>query len=159
AIASDATVPDLAERPRASSAGHPDRTLAILDKPADATPGQLDILRELPCLPAGETFGSANPQRSVTGRQEVRDRVGRQLLIGWRPAGDAPDSIEAIETGVRAEPQIAVGRLGDCADRAFRKALADSPRGMRVLADIQRGIQREYTRRHARQDAERETSP
>ena len=61
--------------------------------------------------------------------------------------------IEAKQAEFGPQPEIAVGRLGNRGDGAFRKSLADPPRGVRVLADVERGIEREGARPHRQQNA------
>jgi hypothetical protein len=66
--------------------------------------------------------------------------VSLPTLFGRLP-GDAPGAIVAKQIEFRTQPQIAVGRLGKGRDDAFRKAVADLPRRVRVLADVQLRIQ------------------
>ena len=42
----------------------------------------------------------------------------------------------------RAEPEIPIGRLGHRVDAPFEEPVSDGPRGMRILADIERRIER-----------------
>ncbi len=78
------------------------------------------------------------------------------MLIRWRLPGDVPDTIEAKQAEFRAQPEITVGRLGNGVDGAFGKAVADLPRRVRVLADVQRRIQRERARAPRQQYAQRD---
>src|SRR5437762_12112995 len=68
------------------------------------------------------------------------------MLIRRRLPGDVPDTIEAKQPEIRTQPKIPVGRLGNGADDAFGKAVADPPRHVRVLADFNRRIQGERAR-------------
>ena len=71
--------------------------------------------------------------------------AGREMLTRWRLPGDASDAIEAHQAELRTQPEIPVGRLGNGEDGAFNKAVADLPRRMGVLTDVQRRIQRDRT--------------
>ena len=53
----------------------------------------------------------------------------------------------------RAQPEVAVGRLGNRSDKPFGKALAGLPRRVRVLTDVERGIERENARAPRQQHA------
>jgi hypothetical protein len=70
------------------------------------------------------------------------------MLIRWRLPGDVPDTIEAKQAEFRAQPEITVGCLSDGVDDASRKVVADPPRRVRVLADVQGRIQGERARAH-----------
>ena len=61
---------------------------------------------------------------------------------GWLPRGSA-NAIEAKHAEFRAEPEIPIGRLGNRVDVALDEATPDSPRHVRILADLKRGIQGE----------------
>jgi hypothetical protein len=61
------------------------------------------------------------------------------LTIGWLPRNRA-NTIEAKNAEFRAQPNVPIRRLRDRADPAFGEAVADFPRRMRVLADIERGV-------------------
>ena len=75
------------------------------------------------------------------------------MLVRWRLPGDGPHAIESKQAEVRAQPEKTVGRLSNGADAAFEKTLADLPRRVRVLAHIQRRIQRERARTPRQQHA------
>jgi hypothetical protein len=64
------------------------------------------------------------------------------LTRGWLP-WDTANAIEAKQVEFTAEPEIPIGCLGDRVDVAQGKPVPDGPRGVRVLADIERRIQRE----------------
>lgn len=53
---------------------------------------------------------------------------------------DEPDAIEENQAEVRTKPEITVGRLRDGVDDAFEEAVADRPRRVRVLTDVERGV-------------------
>ena len=62
------------------------------------------------------------------------------MLISWWLPGDGPHPIEANQPKFRAQPEITVGCLGDRLYLAPYEALTDSPRRMRILADVERGV-------------------
>ena len=66
---------------------------------------------------------------------------GRRLFGGGCPR-DSPHAIEAKEAELGTEPQIAVGRLGERQDPSLRKAVANLPRRVNVLARVECRIQR-----------------
>ncbi len=68
------------------------------------------------------------------------------MLIRRRLPGNAPDTVETNQAEFRTQPEITVRRLGNCVDGAFGKALADRPSFVRVLTDVERGIQRKGAR-------------
>src|SRR6266487_1878050 len=146
----DTAIPNRTKLPRGwrrrggnrQSAG-PDRAFAILQKTHDALSSKVGVRRERAALPTDEPLTGADPKGAVARGEETRDVVGREPLIGWRLPGHGPDAIEANEAELRAQPEIAVGRLGDGVDGALGEALADLPRRVRVLADVQGRIQRE----------------
>jgi hypothetical protein len=53
---------------------------------------------------------------------------------------DDPDAVEAKHAEFGAEPEIAVGRLSNCVDDAFGKPVADPPRSVRVLTEVERWV-------------------
>src|SRR4029077_13179089 len=52
-------------------------------------------------------------------------------------------AIEAKQAEIRTQPKITIGCLGNGVDAAFEKAFTNTPRFVRVLADVQRRIQRD----------------
>src|SRR6266853_1233230 len=68
------------------------------------------------------------------------------MLVRWRLPGDDPDAIEPQQAEFGTEPEITVGRLDDRPDPAFEKAIADLPRRVRVLTDVQFRVQGERAR-------------
>src|SRR5215813_11418536 len=68
------------------------------------------------------------------------------MLTRWRLPGKGLHTIEANQTKLGTQPEITVGRLSNAADDTFGKALADLPRRVRVLVDVERRIQCQYRR-------------
>ena len=97
------------------------------------------MLSQLTVLPTHQSVEGADPEGSVACRQE-----GSNLGTGkpWQRQWHRSNSVEAIHTRLRAQPKITVGRLRDGVDRPIQESVAEGPRDMRVLADIQRWIQR-----------------
>ena len=75
------------------------------------------------------------------------------MLTLRRLPRDVPDTVEAKQAELRTQPEITVGRLGNRDDLAFGKAVAELPRRVRVLVNVQRRIQRERGRAPRQQDA------
>src|SRR5262249_47881870 len=69
-----------------------------------------------------------------------------EMFASWRLPGDGANTIEAQQPKLRTQPEITVRRLGNRADDTFGKAVADPPRGVRVLTNVQRRIQRQHRR-------------
>jgi hypothetical protein len=63
-----------------------------------------------------------------------------ELLTGWRLPLDLLDTIEPKQAEFRAQPKVPVLRLSNGDDRTFGKAVADLPRCVCVLADVERRI-------------------
>ena len=92
------------------------------------------------------------PSKSpVAPHQQTPNPARRQRLVRRRLPGDSPHTIEANQSKLSAQPEITVGSLGNGVYRAPGKTVADFPRGMGVLADVQRRIQRERARGHRQQ--------
>src|SRR5689334_19932697 len=85
----------------------------------------------------------------------MQDVFRRKGLIRRRLPLDGPDAIDTQQAGsAGGQPEISVRRLCDALNRSFGETIAIFPRGMPILADIQRGIQRERAgaRQHPRQN-------
>jgi hypothetical protein len=54
----------------------------------------------------------------------------------WLPRNRS-NAVEANQAEFGAQPEITVRRLRNCVDEAFEKAVADRPRSVRVLIDVQ----------------------
>src|SRR5262249_7780278 len=139
-VALDAAIPNRAEPAGKPHSRDPYRASPILKELENILSGQLWILSKFPVLPTGKSFRGANPKRPVAGGQQTPYKVIRQILIRWRLPGDGPDAIEANQAEFRTQPEIAVGRLGNPSDGAFGKAVANLPRRVRVLTDVERRI-------------------
>ena len=112
----------------------------------------------LAVLPTGQPLTGPDPERAVARGEQAVNLAGGEMLIRWRLPGDSSDPIEANEGVLRSQPEIAVGRLGNRGDGAFGKALADLPRRVRVLTDVERRIERERTRAPRQQQAREQHS-
>jgi hypothetical protein len=73
--------------------------------------------------------------------EQATNIVGGKMLIRRRLPGDGPNTIEAKQTELGSQPEIAVGSLRNRADFAFSKAVANLPRRVRVLTYVQRWVQ------------------
>ena len=103
------------------------------------TPGQL-------AAPPGYKAGiRANPESAVARNEQAVDVVCRAdadpQRLPWAPS----NAIEAEQTEFCAQPEISVGCLGHCIDVALEEPIPDGPCAMRVLADLQRWVQRKNT--------------
>src|SRR5262249_2706878 len=111
-VALDAAIPNRAEAAsRDSTSCDPYRAFPILKELETVLPDKLWILSEFAVLPTGEPFRGANPKRPVARSQQAPYKVVGQMLMGWRLPGDGPDPIEAKQAKLRAQPEIAIGRL------------------------------------------------
>jgi hypothetical protein len=63
-------------------------------------------------------------------------------LARGRLPGDIAVAVEAKQAEFRAEPKIAIPSLGDRVNVTPEKSFADCPRGVRVLADVERWVER-----------------
>jgi len=61
------------------------------------------------------------------------------LARGGLP-GDASNAIEAKQAEFRAEPKVTVRCLSNRVDDGFKKAIADGPRLVGVLIDVERWV-------------------
>ena len=95
-------------------------------------------MSQLAVLPTCKPFRSADPKTPVARDEQASNIAAGEMLTRWRLPWDAPNAIEAKQAEFRAQPEITVGRLGNRGDRAFEKAVADRPRGVRVLIDVER---------------------
>src|SRR5262249_32132290 len=120
----------------------PDRSIAILRGRKNNLSGKFQVLRELAVFPTGEPLQGANPQSPVECNQQAGD-VSRWELPLLRLPRHSPDAVEPEEAELRAEPEVAIGCLSDRVDRAAKEPVANPPRGVRVLAEVQRRIERE----------------
>src|SRR5262249_3666759 len=121
----------------------PNRPVASLNDRQNIGPGNLGLLRKLACLPTGKPFKCANPQGAVVCNQQGGDPVAGKLFPTWRLPWHGTNAVEAKQAEFRAEPEISVRCLGNPANFPFSKSVADLPRRVRVLTDVEIGIQRE----------------
>src|SRR5262249_20025979 len=101
---------------------------------------KLRVLGEPAVLPTCHTFVGAYPKHSIARGEQFHRHTGREMLIWWWLPGNVPDSVEAQQAKLRGQPEITVGSLGYGADSAFGKPVADLPRRVCVLTDVQRRI-------------------
>src|SRR5208283_103545 len=127
---------------RSRETARPHGSDAILHKRENSAAGKRRICSQLTVLPTHQPVEGANPDGSVACRQEGSHRSARKLLPRPQRQRHGPNAVEANYTGLRAEPEITVRRLGDCVDRPLHESVAIGPCGMRVLTYIQRRIQR-----------------
>src|SRR5262249_16968663 len=121
----------------------PDHAFVILEDLEDVAPGQLCVRLELAILPACQSLRGADPERAVASGEQAEDLARRETLISWQLPGESPDAVEAKQAEFRPQPEVAIGRLRHGSDDALGEAVADLPGGMRILADVQRRIERE----------------
>src|SRR5271166_4120372 len=118
---------------------HPYRSIPILQERVNPAAAESRVLSQLAILPTHQSVEGADPERSVTCRQEGSNLgTGKPSQRQWHRS----NSVEAIDTRLRAEPEITVGQLRDCVDRPTQESIPEGPCGMRELADIQRWIER-----------------
>jgi hypothetical protein len=122
---------------------NPYRSFTIFKQRLNLKSIKLCVLSQLAVFPTYKPFSSANPKRSIARGEQPFNIAARELLSRRGLPGNAPNSIEAKQAELRPEPQITVGRLSDRSDEAIRNAIARRPRRVRVLADMERWIQRE----------------
>src|SRR5262249_54784419 len=94
-------------------------------------------------FPTRKSFHRSDPKRSIARRQQCTHVVAGQREPVWRLPRNRLDSIETKQTELGPQPQIAVWGLSDGVDDSLRKAVADLPRLVGVLIDIEGRIQRE----------------
>src|SRR5215469_1008658 len=116
---------------------------SVFEKRKNGLTSKLGVLSQLGTVPASQTVGGSDPESSVAGGEQAVDHVGRKMLTCGRLPANVSYSIEAKQAKDCSQPEIAVGGLGDRFDRAFTEALAHLPRGVGVLADVERGVERQ----------------
>jgi hypothetical protein len=94
----------------------------VLEERYNGLPSKLRVLRQPAVFPTGHPFMGANPKSPV-----VRGQQAEEMLTRWRLPRDGPNAVEAKQTEFRSEPEVAVRRLSNCPDPAFKKALANFP--------------------------------
>src|SRR5262249_29148714 len=126
--------------------GDPYRSFTILEQRLDNLTIQFGVVRQLAVLPAGESAQGASPRPPVARALQASDIAAGEMLPLWRLPGDGPHAIEPKQPEFGAEPEISVGRLCDGTNDAWSKPFDGFPRGVRVLADVERRVQRERAR-------------
>src|SRR5215469_11367797 len=118
----------------------------ILKERRNNLPSKFRVLSQLAVLPTCQPLPRADPKSPVARDQEPPNISGGELLARRRLPQDGADSVEPIQAEFCTQPEISVGCLLNRCDCALGEAVADLPRGVRVLADVQRRIQRGHTR-------------
>ena len=95
---------------------------------------------QAPVAPAGQAFKRPESRECRLVRSADWRRWHGQLLTGRRLPPDEAHAVEVKETELAPQPQVAVGCLGHRGDAAQRESVTDRPRGVRVLADLERRI-------------------
>jgi hypothetical protein len=133
--------PNRAESPsRSRPPACPHRSFTILEESKHILSIKFWVLSQLAVLPTGKPCACGDPKTPIAGGEQVSNIAAGEVLTRWRPPLHVPNSIEAKQAEFRAEPQITVGRLSNCVDGAFEKAVSDRPRVVRVLIDVERWI-------------------
>src|SRR6266699_519735 len=132
----------------------PYRTCTILKEVSNPLSHKFGILSQLAVLPTCQPFGGADPKSPIARGEETINHAGGKRLIGRRLPVHVSDVIEAKQVEFRTQPEIAVGSLGNGGDDIFGKAIANLPRGVRVLTHVQRRIRRERARSRNQEYAE-----
>src|ERR1051326_2207733 len=68
-----------------------------------------------------------NPKRSIPADRQGANVVVRHRRCVEPRVDDKADTVESSEPAGRTDPKIAIGRLGERANPAFRKAVLCSP--------------------------------
>src|SRR5262245_10198507 len=131
---------------RASQFPGPYSTFMIFKKRANNLSSKLRVPREPPALPTCQPFICADPKSSVACGEQPTNCARGELLAERGLPRDVADTVEAKQAKLRTQPKITVGRLGNGIDGAFGKPLADLPRRVRILTNVQRRIQRQRGR-------------
>src|SRR5712672_170 len=102
--------------------------------------GQARIVGQPANLPTRQSPVGADPQSSVApGDQGTDETAGETFTRRGLPLHN-PNAIETYQAGIRAEPEIAVRRLRDGEHLRLEKALANGPRLVRILIDLERRV-------------------
>src|SRR5271165_6554393 len=92
-------------------------SIPILQERVNSEPAERRMLRQLTVLPTHQSVEGADPESSVACRHEGPDLGSPKLLPRRQWQRRRSNSVEAKHTGLSAQPEITVGRLGDCVDR------------------------------------------
>ena len=120
----------------------PNRTLMVLKQRCHELLIKLWVPGQLAAIPTDEAGICANPKSPVACDEQLGDSVAREILTRGRLPGDIAVAIEAKQAEFRAEPKIAIPSLGNRVDVTSEKSFADCPRRVRVLADVERWVER-----------------
>jgi len=101
---------------------------------------EFEIMCEFAILPTCYSFCSADPKSSIATGDQSADIIARKVFALRRLPRHCANAIEAKQAGFCRKPEVAVGCLSNLVDGACGKTLADFPRGMRILADVEGGL-------------------
>src|SRR5215813_3733482 len=91
----------------------PDGSFMVLNNRENVESGKLRVMGQLAVFPTGKTVPGANPKRPVAPRKQAENVTGGKMLAMWWLPGNVSDPIEANQAEFRAEPQVAIGCLGN----------------------------------------------
>ena len=129
----------------------PHRSLAVFEQRCHKEFTKLRVLGQLAAIPAYKASKRANP-KSAVARDEQTIRSAGEMLTRRGLPGDSVNAIKAKQAEFAAQPEIPIGRLSHREDGAHGEPVPGGPRGMRVLADIQRRVQRKNGRQPRAED-------
>ncbi len=163
-VALDGDAPDCADLSRLPGCSGPDGLFVVLCQRCNCFPFKLRVLGQPGAVQACKPVSGANPESPISRGQQSRHVIAGKMCTRRRLPWVGANTIETKKAEFRAQPDISVGRLSNRVDPASGKAFAIFPGGMRVLAYVQRWVERERTRAACRDDAaqrsrERETTP
>ena len=107
---------------------------------------KLRVTGQTSVIPADKASIRPNPKSAVWVTSRPVDCCVRQVLTRRRLPGDAAITVESKQAEFRAKPKITIRRLGNRVDIALEEPIPNGPGGVRVLANLQRGAQRESAR-------------
>jgi hypothetical protein len=91
-------------------------------------------------IPTDKAGIRTNPKSPVSGAEQLGDCRARQVLTRRRLPGDAAIPIESKQAEFRAEPKITIGSLCNGVDITFEESLANWPRSVGVLVNVESRI-------------------
>src|SRR5262245_34228561 len=116
----------------------PNSSLAIFENGANPTG---DMLLEMVILPTPKASRRPDPERSVRRTQQGHDTAAGHALVRRSPALKT-NAVEFHQSGISANPDVAVRRLRDRVGRGFEGALLHRPVGVLILSDPRLGVER-----------------